>query len=223
MAQVAGTVDILELGVPFSDPMADGVSIQHASHEALRQGVTLQWILGVVDAHDFSTPIVLMSYLNPLLAYGVDKLAQTAAQVGVAGVIVVDLPYEEARPVHDALRSHGVDLIQLVTPATPSERLKMICDSSCGFVYAVTMTGTTGGQALQPQEVQSYLDRVRDVSQLPVMAGFGIRTPEHVRELTGHANGVIVGSALIDTLRDHQDPGPFIQALYNATYLGTEI
>lgn len=218
---IIASVDVLEIGVPFSDPMADGVSIQHASHVALRQGVNLHWIFDVIKTKRPNVPVVLMSYLNPLLAFGLDRLAETASATGVAGFIVPDLPHEESGPVSEAL-GDGLDLIPLVTPATGDNRLEMICSRSRGFVYAVTMTGTTGGVVSIGQQTAEYLDRVRALAPCPVLAGFGIREPEHIPPFAGHANGVIVGSALMDVLKRNEDPLPFVQALRKATFVEKE-
>jgi tryptophan synthase alpha chain len=154
-----------------------------------------------------------MSYLNPLLAFGFDKLAGTAARAGVCGFIIPDLPYDEAEELRNALEPHGLALIQMVTPVTNPERLAKLCAASQGFVYAVTMTGTTGRTAAVPGEVTRYLDAVAKASKLPVCAGFGIRSHEQVEQLKGHVAGVIVGSALVEVLESGQDPSAFLQAL----------
>ena len=154
-----------------------------------------------------------MSYLNPLLQYGYDKLAERAAKVGVGGVIVPDLPYEESEEIRTALEAHGIGLIQLVTPATPDARLKKLCYASRGFVYAVTITGITGGDVGLPDDLADYLDDVSKVSSLPVCAGFGIRAPADVAAVGEHAAGAIVGSALVEVLERGDDPKPFLQSL----------
>lgn len=211
---VASIAQVVEVGVPFSDPMADGVTIQRASHAAIASGVTLRWILDELGkAGELPAPVVLMSYLNPLLAFGFDKLASTALRSNVAGFIVPDLPLEESGPLETALAPAGLALIQLVTPATPAARARKLCEASRGFVYAVTMTGTTGGARGLPAEVTGYLDRLRDHSTLPVCAGFGVRTAEQVRHLTGHADGVVVGSALVEQLEAGASPVEFLQSL----------
>jgi tryptophan synthase alpha chain len=158
-------------------------------------------------------PLVLMSYLNPLLAFGFEALAEAAARAGVCGFIVPDLPYDESAELRAALDAHGIALIQMVTPVTPPERMKQLCAASQGFIYAVTMTGTTGRNAAVPGEVTRYLDAVRAASKLPVCAGFGIRSREQVKQLEGHVAGVIVGSALVEVLESGQDAGKFLKAL----------
>jgi tryptophan synthase alpha chain len=211
---VASVAQVVEVGVPFSDPMADGVTIQRASHAAIASGVTLRWILGELGkAGELPAPVVLMSYLNPLLAFGVDKLAGAALASHVSGFIVPDLPLEESAPLETALRPAGLALIHLVTPATPEARARKLCEASRGFVYAVTVKGITGGAQGLPAEVTVYLDRVRSQSALPVCAGFGVRTAEQVRHLTGHADGVVVGSALVEQLEAGGSPVEFLQSL----------
>jgi tryptophan synthase alpha chain len=206
--------DVIEVGVPFTDPMADGVTIQRASLAALAQGVTLEWILGELRAHGaLRAPVLLMSYLNPLLAYGVSRLAASAAQAGVCGFIVPDLPLDESSELRTALDGEQLALVQMVTPVTEPQRLGQLCAGSQGFVYAVTMTGTTGRSVAVPAEVLSYLDRVRALSPLPVCAGFGIRSREQVARLRGHVDGVVVGSALVELLERGEDPVPWLQGL----------
>ena len=212
---VASAADVVEIGIPFSDPMADGLTIQRASQAALRGGFTLPWLLDELRGlrERPGAPILLMSYLNPLLAYGLERLPEAAAASGVAGFIIPDLPYEESADVREALARVGLALVQLVTPVTPRERLRTLCSASQGFVYAVTMTGTTGKTVAVPDEVLGYLDRVREVSPIPVCAGFGIREREQVAKLTGHVDGVVVGSALVEVLERGEDPRAFIASL----------
>ena len=207
LSAVAAGVDVVEIGVPFTDPMADGATIQRASHAALVAGVSLAWILGELRALGPrpKTPVLLMSYLNPLLAYGLERLPMDAAAARVAGFIVPDLPYEESSDLRAALGREGLALVQMVTPVTSGERLKMLCVASAGFVYAVTMTGTTGKSVAVPDEVLAYLDRVRAASPIPVCAGFGIRGREQVARLKGHVDGVVVGSALVEVLERGED------------------
>lgn len=211
---IASEADVVEVGVPFSDPMADGVTIQRASHAAIAAGVSLRWILSELAAHGpFNAPIVLMSYLNPLLNHGYEKLARASVAAGVCGFIVPDLPIEESADLRTALDAQGLALIQLVTPATPPERLKTLCEASRGFIYAVTVTGITGGARDLPAEVTSYLDRVRGIAALPVCAGFGVRRAEQVKALAPHADGVVVGSALVEQLEAGADPVAFLRSL----------
>jgi tryptophan synthase alpha chain len=215
LASIGGAADVVEIGVPFSDPMADGMTIQRASHAALQGGFTLPWLLGELHAMQPRppAPLLLMSYLNPLLAYGLDRLPEAAAAAGVAGFIIPDLPYEESAEIRVALDRKGLALVQMVTPVTPAPRLRMLCEASQGFVYAVTMTGTTGKSVSVPDEVLAYMDRVRAVSPVPVCAGFGIRSREQVARMTGHVDGVVVGSALVEVLERGEDPAGFVRGL----------
>jgi tryptophan synthase alpha chain len=206
--------DVIEIGVPFSDPMADGVTIQRSSHAAIKAGVSLHWIIDeLTAADDIGVPIVLMSYMNPLLAFGFDELARQAAAAGVCGFIVPDLPWEESEEFRAALDEQGLALVQLVTPATPADRLETLCKGSQGFVYAVTITGITGGDVALPPDVTDYLDQVGVHANVPVCAGFGVRHADQVSSLGKHASGVIVGSALVEQLEANADPAAFLAAL----------
>jgi tryptophan synthase alpha chain len=212
---VSAACDALEIGVPFTDPMADGVTIQRSSEEALRQGVSLRWIFDELERRTFAlrVPILLMSYLNPLLVFGYDALAERAAAVGVSGFMVPDLPLEESGPLAVALKERGLALVQFVTPATPADRVRRLCEASSGFVYAVTRTGITGRQTSMPSEFASYLDSVKSVSSLPVCAGFGVREADQVALVGRHADGVVVGSALVEVLERGEDPVRFLRGL----------
>ena len=214
---VAEVGDVVELGIPFSDPMADGMTIQRSSFEALNKGVSLKWIFEQLDSArgEIDAPLVMMSYLNPLLAFGYDELAERALAAGVCGFIVPDLPFEESGDIRAALEAKGLGLIQLVTPATPDERLQTLCDASRGFVYAVTITGITGGDTGLPADLADYLDKVSGISDLPVCAGFGIRSGQDVANVGAHAAGAIVGSALVEVLEKGENPQPFLQGLVN--------
>ncbi len=214
LKEVAEVGDAIEIGIPFSDPMADGMTIQRSSFAALQNGVSLEWIFAELEmAGDLQTPLVMMSYLNPLLAYGYEKLALRARATGVCAFIVPDLPFEECAELRQALEAEGLGLIQLVTPATPRERLEMLCNASLGFVYAVTITGITGGAAGLPVDLANYLDTVSAASNLPVCAGFGIRSADDVANVGKHASGAIVGSALVEILENGDDPRPFLRSL----------
>jgi tryptophan synthase alpha chain len=214
LTQVGTEADVVEIGVPFTDPMADGVTIQRSSREALRQGFTLRWLLDTLrDMQRPRAPLVLMSYLNPLLSFGFRELAAASAQAGVCGFIVPDLPYDESEEFRAALAPHGIAQIQMVTPVTTPARMQKLCAASQGFVYAVTMTGTTGRTASVPGDVSNYLDTVAGASKLPVCAGFGIRNREQVEQLKGHVAGVIVGSALVEVMENGQDAGNFLRSL----------
>jgi tryptophan synthase alpha chain len=214
LAAIAAAADVVEIGIPFTDPMADGMTIQRASRAALEGGFTLPWLLAELEAmQPRPQALLLMSYLNPLLAYGLDRLPAAAARAGVAGFIIPDLPYEESTEMRAALDGEGLALVQMVTPVTPPERLQMLCAASQGFVYAVTMTGTTGKSVAVPEDVLDYMDRVRAASPVPVCAGFGIRSAGQVARMQGHVDGVVVGSALVEVLERREDPAAFIQSL----------
>jgi tryptophan synthase alpha chain len=211
---LARSADVIEVGVPFTDPMADGVTLQRSSQVALAQGVTLRWILSELAAMPpLGVPVLLMSYLNPLLVFGLDELPGAAARAGVSGFIVPDLPFDESSTLHRALAGERLALVQMVTPVSRPERLAELCAASEGFVYAVTMTGTTGKAVSIPSETLEYLARVRERSALPVCAGFGIRSREHIARLRGHVEGVIVGSALVEVLERGEDPAAWLAAL----------
>ena len=214
LREVASAGDVVELGIPFSDPMADGMTIQRSSFEALRKGVSLKWIFDELDkAGSVDAPLVMMSYLNPLLAFGYEALADRALETGVCGFIVPDLPFEESEELRAALEARGLGLIQLVTPVTPDERLKTLCAASRGFVYAVTITGITGGGSGLPGDLADYLDKVTAASSLPVCAGFGIRAAADVASVGKHAAGAIVGSALVEVIESGKSPTDFLNAL----------
>ena len=212
---IAKVGDVVEIGIPFSDPMADGMTIQRSSFVALQKGVSLEWIFTQLESAEgtIDAPLVMMSYLNPLLAFGFEKLAKRAAATGVCAFIVPDLPFEESEEIRTALEAAGVGLIQLVTPATPAERLAKLAAASKGFVYAVTITGITGGGAGLPPGLADYLDKVSAASALPVCAGFGIRAAADVANVGAHAAGAIVGSALVEVLEKGDDPAAYLEAL----------
>jgi len=218
LAAVADVADVVEIGVPFTDPMADGVTIQRASQAALADGFTLASLLDELATirPRPRAPLLLMSYLNPLLAYGLERLPEAAATAGVSGFIIPDLPHEESAELRLPLDRAGLALVQMVTPVTPPARLEMLCADARGFVYAVTMTGTTGRNVAVPDDVLGYLDRVRARSSIPVCAGFGIRARAQVERLAGHVDGVIVGSALVEVIERGEDPVAFLRELRGA-------
>jgi tryptophan synthase alpha chain len=212
---IAEVGDVVELGIPFSDPMADGMTIQRSSFEALRKGVSLKWIFDQLDSAqgEIDAPLVMMSYLNPLLAFGYEALAERALAADVCGFIIPDLPFEESADIRAALEAKGLGLIQLVTPATPDDRLRRLCGASRGFVYAVTITGITGGDTGLPPDLTDYLDKVSGMSSIPVCAGFGIREAKDVAAVGEHAAGAIVGSALVEVLERGDDPRDYLGSL----------
>ena len=197
----AGT-DIIELGVPFSDPVADGEVIQRASERALRKGATLSDALKCVSnvKEHIDVPIVLFSYLNPLLKFGRDRLAEEAKQAGVDAVLVTDLIPEEGMLWTKAFREHGLDPIFLVAPTTSDERLAHIAQQASGFIYAISRAGVTGARNELPRDAESLVKRVRAVSDLPVAVGFGISTAEQVRQVWRFADAAVIGSALVSQI-----------------------
>lgn len=211
---LAAVAVAVEIGVPFSDPTADGTTIQESSRVALEQGATLEAILQTVaEAGPLRAELVVMSYLNPLLALGADALVGRLTAVGVGAVVVPDLPFEESGPLGSVLSEAGIGLVQMVTPVTVPERIALLGAVSRGFTYAVTMTGTTGGRLRSRPGVGEYLDAVRAVSRAPVVAGFGVRDTEQVEALAPHCDGLIVGSALVEVVSSGADPVAFLEGL----------
>ncbi len=197
--------DIIELGLPFSDPVADGPTIQKAAIRALAGGMTLDGALAMVRDFrdgDTTTPLVLMGYLNPLLTLGLAAFARAAEQAGADGVIVVDCPPEEAGPLADALDAEDLALIRLATPTTDEARLKIVASRTRGFVYYVSVAGVTGGKEADAQAIAPAVERVRRASGLPVAVGFGIRTPQRAAEVARVADAAVVGSALVDAIAE---------------------
>src|SRR6266699_3488090 len=213
--------DIIELCMPFSDPLADGATIQHAGHIALEHGMTVNGCFEI--AFEISTrsdvPLILMGYYNPILVYGLETFCQRAVTSGVCGLIIPDLPPEEAEPLQHAAQKHGLSLIFLIPPTTPDERItqiaKMASSGHGSFLYCVALNGVTGARATLPSDLHIFIQRVHDYTNdfhLPIAVGFGISTPEHVTELTAFADGVVVGSALIKLI-DHHVEGEQIEAV----------
>lgn len=194
--------DIVELGVPFSDPLADGTVIRNATRLALDDGMTVGGVLELVRAareREIDVPLVCMGYVNPLLAYGVERFCRDAAAAGVDGLIVPDVPLEAGRELREQAAAHGLGMTFLVSPLTEPERIAELADASTGFLYAVATTGTTGARRDVASSTIDLLDRVRGIAtDVPVAVGFGVSTPDHVATLADHADGVIVGSALVE-------------------------
>jgi tryptophan synthase alpha chain len=214
--------DVIELGVPFSDPLADGPVIQRAGQRALAAGTTLARVLEAVETGraEVRAPIVLLTYYNPLLAFGLRPFAERAAKAGVDGVIVADLPPEEAGPLGAEAEAVGLDLIHLVAPTSTAERVRLIARRSRGFIYLVSLTGVTGERASLPPDLEAQIRAVRLVTTKPVCVGFGIGRPEQVAAVGRVADGVIVGSAIVRLIEERAgsptlvaDVGEFIAAL----------
>ncbi|MCC8363510.1 tryptophan synthase subunit alpha [Lysobacter sp. A6] len=208
-ALVAAGADVLELGVPFSDPMADGPVIQRSSERALARGAGLAYVLDTVrtfrtvDAH---TPVVLMGYLNPIEIRGAQRFAADAAEAGVDGVLLVDLPPEEAGELRAALAAHGLALILLASPTTKEARLRRLCEDAQGYLYFVSFAGVTGADRLDAGAASSRLRALRQAATVPVLAGFGIKDAASAEAMAEHADGVVVGSALVAALAQADDP-----------------
>ncbi len=195
--------DLIEIGMPFTDPMADGPTIQAAGLRGLKAGATLARTLDMVAAFradDHDTPVILMGYLNPIASYGAERFCAAAATAGVDGLIIVDLPTEEAAMVAPHAAAHGLDIIRLVAPTTDDARLPIVLDGSSGFVYYVSITGITGTRSATADSLAAAMPRIRAVTDLPVAIGFGVRTPQQAAEAVRVADAAVVASALIETL-----------------------
>ena len=202
-ALVAAGADVIELGVPFSDPMADGPTIQRASERALTKGMTLRKVLALVVEFretDSKTPVVLMGYANPIEAMGLEKFADAAAQAGVDGVLVVDYPPEEAAAFGAAMKAHGMDPIFLLAPTSSAERIAHVAELASGYVYYVSLAGVTGSGALNVDAVAERLPLIREKTGLPVGVGFGIRDASTAARIAGIADAVVVGSRIIEEI-----------------------
>jgi tryptophan synthase alpha chain len=214
-------VDVLELGVPFSDPLADGPVIQRASERALSRGVTLPRVLETVQRirERSELPLLLFSYYNPLLQHGLERLARDAKAAGVDGVLVTDLPPEEAGEWVAAARAADLDTVFLASPTSPPERLRRVAEASRGFVYAISRTGVTGERQSLSEDARPLVERLRGLTRVPVALGFGLSTPEQVREAAAVADGVVVGSALVRFLEEHpgDDLGAQVRWLTSTT------
>ena len=220
----AAGADIVELGFPFSDPMAEGVPIQRAAQRALKAGMTLAGTLDLVRrfrAGYQTTPVILMGYLNNIESFGHERFARDASEAGADGLIVVDCPPEEADPLADELDVHGIALIRLATPTTDDARLAIVARRTSGFVYYVSVAGVTGAKAADAEAVAPAVERVRRATGLPVAVGFGIRTPEQAASIARIADAAVVGSALVDEIAAAHAEGrdPVKQVLASAARL----
>jgi tryptophan synthase alpha chain len=214
-ALVDGGADLVELGVPFSDPLADGTTVQRATHVAVEAGVTLADVLDVcrdVRAMGIETPLIAMTYLNPILAYGLERFAKDAAAAGLDGVIPVDVPPEEGGPLKGALAEQGMDVIYLVAPTSTDARVARVAEASSGFVYCVSVAGTTGARSALPEDLPAFIARVRRHTDLPLAVGFGVSRPEHVASIGQLCEAAVIGSAIIDTI-DQAPPEQRVERL----------
>ena len=224
--------DVLELGVPFTDPLADGATIQHASQRALEQGMSLRRAVALAARihAQIATPLVLMGYYNPILNAGLERFTADAAAAGVAGLIVPDLPPEESEPLRSAAAAHGIELIFLVTPTSPDERIAQVAEAASktggGFVYCVSLSGVTGARDRLPETLPAFIERVRQRINLPLAIGFSVSKPEHVAQIGQIADGAVVASALINAV-DAVEPSQrasvaveFLRGLQSSAHLG---
>ena len=228
----AAGADLIEIGIPFTDPMADGPIIQAAARRALLAGVKLRFVLDMVRAfrlEDADTPIILMGYLNPILSYGVQKFCEDSAKAGVDGFIIVDLPTEEADLMLPHTNANGIDFIRLIAPTTDDQRLPHVLNGSSGFVYYVSITGITGTRSASSSDLAAAIPRVRKVTDLPIAIGFGVRTPAQAAEASRVADAAVVASALIETMAGNLDadgkakPGTVEKILAQVTALADAV
>ncbi len=205
--------DILELGIPFSDPLADGATIQEASFQALKQGVTPTICLEVAAKlrQRIDVPLVFMTYYNPVFSFGLEKFCQSSVAAGINGLIVPDLPPEEGADLERAAWQEGLDIIYLLTPTSGEERIHLVAERSRGFIYLVSLTGVTGVRETLPFELENFVSLVRRETALPLCVGFGISTPEQAQRVAHIADGVIVGSRILQLMKEH--PTPELKAL----------
>ena len=213
--------DLVELGIPFSDPLADGTTIQRASYQALKQGITTETCLDVARklSTQVDTPLVFMTYFNPVHRYGLDAFCRDCAQSGVSGLIIPDLPPEEGTELEEISLKHGIDIIYLLAPTSTDERIDIVAARSRGFIYLVSLAGVTGARNALPQELESFVLKVRHRANQPLCVGFGISTADEAHRVAKVADGVIVGSRLIQLIEGN-DPinnvRSFIQSLRDA-------
>ena len=202
LAMAESGADLIEIGVPFSDPVAEGPTIQRSSERGLASGASLRRILERVERlrSKVDLPLLLMGYANPFYAMGAERFAVAAGQVGVDGIIVADLPPEEGHDFFEAADRHGIDAVLMATPTTPPERMKYLVEATRGFLYYVSLTGVTGARGDLASDVQAQVDLAKSFGDVPVCVGFGVSKPEHARELAGFADGVVVGSAIVDRI-----------------------
>jgi len=202
----SGGVDIIEIGVPFSDPTADGPIIQAASQRALKKGVTLPAILEMIQSlrKVSAIPIVLFGYYNPIFSFGTRKFAEKAKLAGVDGILVVDLPPEESRELRRSTDGQYLDFISLIAPTTSIDRIKMISKKATGFLYYISVTGVTGTVKPVIEDIKDDISKIRQITKLPLVVGFGISTPRQAREIASYADGIVIGSAAVRLIDEHR-------------------
>lgn len=195
-------VTAIEVGIPFTDPVADGPTIELAGERALQNGASLKTVLATLTsfADEITVPLIAMTYLNPILAYGAEAFAEDAIRAGIHGVIVPDMPFEEREIIYAALNNAGISLVQLISLTSPADRIAKLSAASEGFIYAVTVNGITGARTDFANELEAHFENLKMASTIPVLAGFGISTPEQVEQLASFSDGVIVGSKIVEAL-----------------------
>ncbi|MBN2238291.1 MAG: tryptophan synthase subunit alpha [Dehalococcoidales bacterium] len=213
--------DIIELGIPFSDPLADGVTIQNSSYHALMNGVTVETCLetAVKLREKIDTPLVFMTYYNPVYRYGIEKFCKACADSGIDGLIIPDMPPEEGGDLEETAAKNGLDVIYLLAPTSNDERIRLVTEHSHGFVYLVSVTGVTGARSILPSDLEAFIGKVRKVTDKPLCVGFGISTPEQAGAIGGKADGVIIGSRIIQYMESGNSAdelGSFISGVRKA-------
>jgi tryptophan synthase alpha chain len=205
--------DIIELGIPFSDPLADGATIQRASFQALQNGISPQSCLEIAKqlSRRISTPLVFITYFNAVLRYGIEQFCVNCADSGIEGLIIPDLPPEEGTEVEAFAQRYGIDLIYLLAPTSSEERIRLVAEKSRGFIYLVSVTGVTGTRDKLPSGLDAFVARVRKIAKLPVCVGFGISTPEQAKQVAKIADGVIVGSRIIQLMEEEDKSAVSLQ------------
>jgi tryptophan synthase alpha chain len=212
----AAGADIIELGMPFTDPVADGPTIQHASERALKNGASMNRTLDMVRefrTQNDTTPIVLMGYANPIFAYGIEKFTTDAASAGVDGLIIVDMPPEEDTQLRAAAQKNGVDIIRLITPTTDEKRLPKVLEGASGFLYYVSIAGITGSASADLSAIEPHIQTIRKHTDLPLAIGFGIKTPDDVKRMAKIGDAVVVGSAIIQNIADSDNNPDFVSTI----------
>lgn len=214
-AFITGGADMIEMGVPFSDPLADGPVVQASTQQALEQGVTPDDVLQLASEFSPRIPVVLMVYYNCVFAYGQERFIEAAAAAGVDGLIVPDLPVDEGAEFIDACRKNKIDPILLVAPTSPDSRIRLIADAAAGFIYCVSVAGVTGARTSLSDQLPDFIARVRSQTDVPLAIGFGVSTPEHAAEVARYADGVIIGSRLINMVSEAPDIDTACRAIIN--------
>jgi len=209
--------DIIEIGIPFSDPIADGKTIQYASNIALKNKVSLNKIFEEIAKIEIETPLVIMTYLNPVLAFGIEKFFKKISQIGISGLIVPDIVVEESGLIKKFADNYRINLIQLIAPTSNRERIRLIGKMSSGFVYCVSVTGTTGVRKNLPETLPLFIRKVKSIVKKPVVVGFGISNPGQVKRLCQVADGVVIGSRIIEAIRNREDLKLLLKKFKEAT------